>query len=323
VTSPLTNRNIVITGGTGSFGKAFAKHALDVGAERVAIFSRDELKQSEMAAAFNDERLRFLLGSVTEPDRVGRALRDVDVVIHAAALKQVPACEANPWEALQTNTVGAQVVAAAAIENNVHRAVYLSTDKAAAPNTLYGATKLCAERIWTQANVYAAGTRTRLVATRYGNVISSRGSVIPLWQQQVETGASVTVTDPDMTRFFMPMWKAVWLVELALSKSRGGEVFVPKVGSCSVSTLLDAVAWARIDTTTIGIRPGEKMHETLISEDESVNTYDCGDHYRIEPHRTWEYLPPLDYDKVPHGWSYRSDTNEMQLDAEAMRELIQ
>lgn len=320
-TSPLANQNVVVLGGTGSFGKAFVAHALDFGASRVAVFSRDELKQSELASKITDSRLRFLIGSVTDHDRVLRALRGADIVVHAAAMKQVPACEANPYEALQTNTVGAQVVTSACIEAGVKRAVFLSTDKAANPNTLYGATKLAAERIWRQANVYAAGTPTRFIATRYGNILGSRGSVIPLFREQAK-GGTVTLTEPNMTRFWMSLGDAVRLVTMAIAQGRGGEVFVPKIPSATVATLASAVA-PDAEQRVIGIRPGEKMHETLVGEDEAIDTYDCGCHYRIEPQRTWEYLPSLECSMVPAGFSYRSDTNPEQLGVDEMRALIE
>lgn len=319
--SPLTNRSILVTGGTGSFGKAFVRRALDVGARRVVVFSRDELKQSEMAAAFADDRLRFMLGTVSDQDRVRRAVDGVDYVVHAAAMKQVPACEQNPWEALQTNTNGARAVAAASIDADVLRAVYLSTDKAAAPNTLYGATKLAGERIWTQANVYAANRRTRLVATRYGNVIGSRGSVVPIFEACEREGRAAMLTDPGMTRFWMRLEHAVWLVELALAESRGGEVFVPKAGSCSIATVAEAVA-PSCERKVIGPRAGEKKHEVLISEDESRMTFDHGSHYRIEPSRTWEYLPELNAPRLCDGWSYRSDTNVQRLSVDDVRSLV-
>lgn len=319
--SPLTNRTILVTGGTGSFGKAFVRRALDAGAKRVTVFSRDELKQSEMRKAYSDDRLRFLIGSVTDGERVTRALRGVDFLVQAAAMKQVPACELNPWEAQATNVEGARVVAASAIAAGVERAVFLSTDKACAPNTLYGATKLSAERIWTQANVYAAGTPTRLCATRYGNVIGSRGSVIPLFREQADTG-TIRITDQRMTRFWMRLEEAVALVELALGTSRGGEVFVPKVSSAGILTVAEAVA-PGVPWTETGIRRGEKLHETLIAEDEARDAFDMASHYRIEPERTWEYLPPLhNAAPLPDGFSYRSDTNPCQLTVERMRELL-
>jgi UDP-N-acetylglucosamine 4,6-dehydratase len=319
--SPLTNRSIVVTGGTGSFGKAFVRRALDVGSSRVAVFSRDELKQSEMRAEFNDSRLRMMIGTVEDAPRVTQALRGADIVVHAAAMKQVPACEDNPWGADDTNTKGSRIVSGAAVECGVWRAVMLSTDKAAAPCTMYGFSKASAERMWVRSNVYAAGTRTRLVATRYGNVIGSRGSVIPMWRAAAEAGRSISITDPTMTRYWMRMSQAVDLVELAISQGRGGEVFIPVIASCSLATLADAVAPGS-PHRIIGVRDQEKMHELLISEDEARNTYYCDDHYRIEPNRTWEYLPPLDWQRVPDGFSYRSDTNPLQYNAAEMRKLI-
>lgn len=318
--SPLTNRTVLVTGGTGSFGRRFVKRALEAGAKRVSVFSRDELKQSDLAAELRDDRMRFLIGSVTEAERLQRAMRGVEVVVHAAALKQVPTCERNPWEAVATNVVGTQNVAAAAIEAGVERVVFLSTDKAAAPNTLYGATKLTAERLWLQANVYAAGTPTRLLATRYGNVIGSRGSVIPLFRAQAELGR-LTVTDPAMSRFWMTLDQAVALVELAIACGRGGEVFIPKVPSADILTVAEAVA-PGVPWIATGIRRGEKLHETLVAEDEARDCYDFGDHYRIEPDRTWEYLPPPAAPKVAVGFAYRSDTNPDRWSVHALRELM-
>ena len=318
--STFGGRSVLVTGGTGSFGKAFVKHVLKVGVRRVVVLSRDELKQSEMMRRVPDERVRFMIGSVTDAERVKRAMRDCDFVVHAAAMKQIPACEQHPAECVNTNVLGTQVVALAAIDAGVSRAVFLSTDKAAQPNTHYGACKLAAERLWTQANVYAAGTPTRLVATRYGNVIGSRGSVVPLFERQAEEGA-LTITDRRMTRFWMKLSEAVGLVELALREGRGGEVFIPKVPSASILTVAEAVApgvkWAEI-----GIRGGEKMHETLIAEDEARNTFDMGSHYVIEPHRTWEDLPLLQTDALMKTKGYRSDTNPDQMDVNSFKALL-
>jgi UDP-N-acetylglucosamine 4,6-dehydratase len=236
-------------------------------------------------------------------------------------MKQVPACEDNPWEALQTNTMGAMAVASACLDAGVRRAVYLSTDKAAAPNTLYGATKLAGERIWIGANVYAAGRDTRFVATRYGNVIGSRGSVVPIFSNASLLGSPISVTDPAMSRFWMTLDQAVGLVETALTEGRGGEVFVPKAPSCDMATVAEAFA-PNCQQKITGARRGEKKHETLISEDEARDTRDVGDHYRIEPVRVWEAeedtLPGL---PVPEGWSYRSDTNDWKITAEELRTL--
>lgn len=320
--STFGGRSVLVTGGTGSFGNAFVRHVLASGVRRVVVLSRDELKQSEMRTRFPDERVRFMIGSVTNAERVKRAMRGCDYVVHAAAMKQIPACEQHPAECVNTNVLGTQVVALAAIDAGVKRAVFLSTDKAAQPNTHYGACKLAAERLWNGSNVYAAGTPTRLVATRYGNVIGSRGSVVPLFRRQAEKGL-LTITDKRMTRFWMRIQQAVDLVELALAQGRGGDVFIPRVPACGILTVAEAVA-PGVKTAEIGIRPGEKLHETLVAEDEARQTREYPDHYRIEPHRTWEEESPVHTgDAVPSGWSYRSDTNPDQLDAEGFSRLLE
>lgn len=298
---------ILVTGGAGSFGQAFVRRVLDAGARRVVVYSRDEAKQAAMRDAFADPRLRFLIGDVRDRDRLIDACRGVDVVVHAAALKRVETCEADPTEAKRTNIDGTENVARACIANAVERAVLLSTDKAAAPNTLYGATKLAAERLWNGSNVYSAGLATRFATTRYGNVIGSRGSVVPLFRAQAVTG-TLTVTDADCSRFWMSMDAAVDLVVLALERMRGGEVFVPKIGAAGVLSIATAIApTARFVET--GLRPGEKLHETLITEDEARTTYDCGDVYVIEPDsRSWGTVLPPNAPRVPVGFTYRSDT---------------
>jgi len=311
IPSPLTNRSILCTGGTGSFGSAFVRHALDVGATRVVVFSRDELKQFNMRGAFQDERIRFFIGNVQDRDRLDLAMRGVDIVVHAAAMKQIPTCEEHPKEAVETNIIGTQHVALAAIDAGVRCGVFLSTDKAAAPNTHYGATKLAAERLWVNANVYAAGTRTKLCATRYGNVIGSRGSVIPVFERQALEGGPLTITDPTMSRFWMKIEESVELVETALRFTRGGEVFIPKVPASSILTLAEAVA-PGVPWITTGIRRGEKLHETLVTEDEARDTWECGDHYRISTSGD---------EPVPRGFTYRSDTAR-QLSVSELRALI-
>jgi UDP-N-acetylglucosamine 4,6-dehydratase len=306
--STLAGRSVLITGGTGSFGRAFARKALADGASRVVVFSRDEAKQAAMRADNPDPRLRFFIGDVRDEARVVDACRGVDVVVHAAAMKRVESCEADPAEAVATNITGTRNVARACVANHVDRAVFLSTDKAAAPNTLYGMTKATAERLWNQSNVFAAGTQTRFSATRYGNVLGSTGSVVPLWRSQAERGEPITVTDPAMSRFWMEMSEAVDLVLLALREMRGGEVFVPKIGSSRILDLAEMVAPGS-PLRTIGVRPGEKIHETLVTEDEARSTYDCGTHYVIEPEsRTWGDVEPPPHPKVPAGFVYRSDS---------------
>lgn len=317
----LLGQNILVTGGAGAFGKAFVRKALDSGARRVAVFSRDEAKQARMRSDFNDPRLRFFVGDVRNLPRITEACRGVDVVIHGAAMKRVETCEENPSEAIETNLYGTENVAKACIAAGVKKAIFLSTDKAAAPNTLYGMTKAAAERLWVNSNVYAAGTPTRLSCTRYGNVLGSTGSVIPTWKAQAESG-TITVTDPEMSRFWMSMDDAVGLVLLALRDMRGGEIFIPRIGSSTVGLLAQAVApKARLCIT--GTRPGEKMHELLISNEEARNCYDAWSHYILEPEaRTWEELPPLSYPKVPQGFEYGSQSNPRQLGVEALKQMV-
>ncbi len=311
----------LITGGTGSFGKAFARRLLDGGAKRVVILSRDELKQAEMSAEFNDDRLRFMIGSVTDPARVEKAFHGVTHVVHAAAMKRIEVCEANPFEAVQTNLLGTATVADACIREGVQRAVFLSTDKAVGPNTHYGATKLAAERLWCRYNVYAAHGDTRFSATRYGNVLGSRGSVLPLFRQQALLGGPLTITDKRMTRFFMRMSEAVDLVAMAFREMRGGEVFVPMIGATSIVKLAEAVA-PGVNWVETGIRPGEKLHEALLGADEARQTYNYGDHYRIETTRTWEDGMHADVQarKVPEGFEYTSEAADMEPGA--LRELV-
>lgn len=316
-----TGASWLVTGATGSFGNAFVRRILDDGAKRVVILSRDELKQSEMRARFNDDRLRFFIGSVTDQKRVEQAMRGIDYVVHAAAMKRIDTCELNPAEAVMTNIMGTVAVAHAVIAQGVKRAVFLSTDKAASPNTHYGATKLAAERLWVQSNVYAAGTQTRLSATRYGNVIDSRGSVIPIFRAQAESGV-LTITDPTMSRFWMRLDEAVELVLFAFREMKGGEVFIPKIPSATIANVAKAVA-PNATWETIGTRRGEKLHEMLISEDEARDARSYPDHYRIEPERTWdEARAGLRGLPLPKGFSYTSDTNADQLTAVQMRELI-
>jgi UDP-N-acetylglucosamine 4,6-dehydratase len=305
--SPLEGKSILVTGGAGAFGRAFVRRCLDDGAKRVAIYSRDEAKHASMKAEFRDERLRWMVGDVRSLSRLIEATRGVDIVIHGAALKRVEVCEADPAEAVATNVDGSLNVAKACIANSVPLGLMLSTDKAAAPNTLYGATKLCAERLFNGANVYAAGTPTRLACSRYGNVAKSTGSVIPIWQAQRSSGV-ISVTDPRMTRFLMTLDEAVDLVVLALSKMRGAEVFIPKLRASSVESLARAIV-PECEIRTIGIRPGEKLHETLVTEDEARNTYDLGGYLVIEPdERTWGEVEPIKAPKVPFGFEYKSST---------------
>jgi UDP-N-acetylglucosamine 4,6-dehydratase len=315
----LNGKTLLVTGATGSFGRKFIRTVLDrYDVEAIRAFSRDELKQSEMFEAFRGDPVRPLLGDVRDRDRIRVATRGVDLIVHAAALKQVPACEYNPFEAVQTNVIGAQNVISAAIDNRVPLTIALSTDKAVNPANLYGATKLCAEKIVAQAGVYAGGTPARFASVRYGNVVGSRGSVIPIFKQQAETGV-VTITDERMTRFWITLEEAVEFVLSSLELVHGGETFVPKIPSMRITDVADAVA-PGAERRIVGIRPGEKLHEVLLTEDEARHSIDIGDRFVILPHR-----PVLDEAEaargtaLPDGYHYASDTNDQWLTADDLR----
>jgi UDP-N-acetylglucosamine 4,6-dehydratase len=319
----LSGKTILITGGTGSFGKACIEALLERHDPRVVrVFSRDELKQSELQAHYLAEsRLRFFLGDVRDRDRLVHATRGVDLIIHAAALKQVPACEYNPFEAVQTNVIGAENVVAAAIASQVPRTLLLSTDKAVNPVNLYGATKLCAEKIVTQGNALAADSGVRFASVRYGNVVGSRGSVVPIFLQQAETGR-LTVTDERMTRFWITLDQAVDFVLSRLRMMEGGEVFVPKIPSMRVVEIADAIA-PDAERMITGIRPGEKLHEVLVTEDESRHARELDDCYVIYPEfPSWREQPYDAGTPVPDGFRYASDTNTDQLSAEGLRVIL-
>jgi UDP-N-acetylglucosamine 4,6-dehydratase (inverting) len=320
----LNGATILLTGGTGSFGTAFVERALqDLPGSVVRIFSRDELKQSEMQARFgHHENLRFFVGDVRNRSRLTRAMRGADVVIHAAAMKQVPACEYNPFEAVQTNILGSQHIVDAAIDTGVQQVVALSTDKAVNPVNLYGATKLCEEKIIVQGNAYAAQSNTVLSCVRYGNVVGSRGSVVPLFRAQAAEGR-LTITDERMTRFWITLDQAVDLVLFALEHAVGGEVFIPKIPSMRVTDLAAAMA-PGLPVEIIGIRPGEKLHEVLITADESRHTIDAGDVYVVLPEHPWWTDHPrwVDGKPVADGFSYASDTNDWWLDSDELGTIL-
>ncbi len=317
---------VLVTGGTGSFGKKFVETMLrDHHPRKLIVFSRDELKQHEMqtSGGFNHPSLRYFLGDVRDVDRLRRAFHGVDVVVHAAALKQVPACEYNPFEAVMTNIMGARNIIEAALDAGVPKVLALSTDKAVNPVNLYGATKLAAEKLFTQGNVYAGAAPTRFSCVRYGNVVGSRGSVIPLFRQQRERG-HITVTDPRMTRFWLTLEQGVRFVINCVERMHGGEVFVPKIPSTNIMDLAEVMApGCRIDG--IGIRPGEKLHEVLISEDEARNTVELENMYVVKPLNVWEQPPRyLEEGKaLPDGFRYASDNNPVKLKGERLRHLIQ
>jgi UDP-N-acetylglucosamine 4,6-dehydratase len=318
----LTGKSLLVTGGTGSFGNAFIRTVLakhDVASIRV--FSRDELKQSEMEKTYRDSRLRWLLGDVRDRDRLRVATRGVDVIVHAAALKQVVAAEYNPFEAVQTNVLGAENVISAAIDNDVPLTIALSTDKAVNPANLYGATKLCAEKIVANAGVYAGEGRSRFASVRYGNVVGSRGSVVPIFKQQATTGV-LTITDERMTRFWITLDAAVEFVLTSMELVQGGETFVPKIPSMRIIDLAKALA-PDAELRVVGIRPGEKLHEVLLTEDESRQSVDLGDRYAIMPPTPWG--GPTDRESrgepVPDGFRYASDNNSWWLSTEELLQI--
>ncbi|GGK34099.1 UDP-N-acetylglucosamine 4,6-dehydratase (inverting) [Caldalkalibacillus thermarum] len=318
----LTNKTILITGGTGSFGKKFVSKILNYDVKKVIVFSRDELKQFEMAQEYNDPRLRFFIGDVRDKDRLYRAFDGVDIVVHAAAMKQVPACEYNPFEAVKTNIHGAQNIIEAAIDRGVKRVIALSTDKAAAPINLYGATKLASDKLFVAGNSYVGDKETRFAVVRYGNVVGSRGSVVPLFKKMRHTGV-LPITDKRMTRFWITLDQGVQFVINSLQRMRGGEIFVPKIPSMRVIDLAKAIApECRIEY--VGIRPGEKLHEVMITEDDARRTIEYDNYYVIQPEFPWwrkEYTNggrPL-----PDGFSYSSDKNDWWLSVEELKALLE
>jgi UDP-N-acetylglucosamine 4,6-dehydratase len=320
----LNGKTILVTGGTGSFGKKFVEIVLNhFKPKRLIVFSRDELKQFEMQQIFSWQEypcLRYFIGDVRDKDRLYRAFHGVDYVIHAAALKQVPAAEYNPFEAVRTNIIGAQNVIDAAIDSSVKRVIALSTDKAVSPVNLYGATKLCLEKLVVAGNSYAGGS-TRFSVVRYGNVVSSRGSVIPLFLKQKEKGV-ITITDKRMTRFWITLEQGVNFVLRCLETMQGGEVFVPKIPSMRITDLAKAIC-PECAIEYIGIRPGEKVDEVLISRDEARKTLDLGNFYLIQP--AFPFWSTGNWSQgrlVPEEWEYASNSNSQWLEAEQLRNLL-
>lgn len=305
----VAGKTVLITGGTGSFGRACTRRLLDLDPKAVRIFSRDEFKQLSMRVDFQDQRMRFLIGDVRDVERLRVAFRGVDIVIHAAALKQVPACEYNPFEAVRTNILGASNVVMAAIDVGVPLTVALSTDKAVNPSNLYGATKLCAEKVFTNAHSYVADTGGTFTCVRYGNVVGSRGSVVPLFLEQARKGV-VTITDERMTRFWITLDEAVEFVLSRAAVTEGGEVFVPKLPSMRIVDVAAAVA-PHAKRKIIGIRAGEKLHEVLLTRDEARQAVDLGDCYSLLP---FDVDVPDERVRVPEGFEYSSDANDVWLD---------
>ncbi len=315
---------VLVTGGTGSFGKKFCELMLaDYHPKKLIIFSRDELKQHDMrASGFDHPSLRYFIGDVRDAQRLERAFSGVTVVVHAAALKQVPACEYNPFEAIQTNVIGAKNVIDAAINQGCRRILALSTDKAVNPINLYGASKLCAEKVFVQANAYAGAKDTRFSCARYGNVVGSRGSVIPMFLEQRKSGR-VTITDPRMTRFWITLERGVRFVVRCIEQMRGGEIFIPKIPSMKLIDMAEAVA-PGCELECIGIRSGEKLHEVLLSEDEARNAVETDDMYVVQPtHSWWQKGNWKQARALPEGFRYSSDTNPEWLTRDGLFALIE
>ena len=277
-------KKVLITGGTGSLGTALTKKLLDTNVDTIRIFSRDEWKQVQMQSEIKDKRLRYFIGDVRDKERLSRALEDVEIVIHAAALKQMPVAEYNPFEAVKTNILGTQNLIEACLDNDVESVLAIGTDKAVSPVNTYGATKLLMERLFVSANFYKGNHKTKFLCVRYGNVLGSRGSIVPIFTNQIKSGKKVTITDPSMTRFTITMNQALELILRALKNGKGGEVFIPKLNAYRVGDIKDAILdllHIPAETEIISIRPGEKIHESLISNDELRNTFEMNEDYVV------------------------------------------
>ncbi|MDP1905961.1 MAG: UDP-N-acetylglucosamine 4,6-dehydratase (inverting) [Pseudomonadota bacterium] len=323
------DKSILVTGGTGSFGKLYIRTLLArYRPRRLIVYSRDELKQFDMQQEFNDPCMRYFIGDVRDGERLNQAMNGVDYVIHAAALKQVPAAEYNPMECIKTNIHGAENVIKAALANNVDKVIALSTDKAANPINLYGATKLASDKLFVAANNMAGGGRTRFAAVRYGNVVGSRGSVVPFFEKLIADGVgSLPITDPRMTRLWITLQEGVDFVLKNFQRMRGGEIFVPRIPSVRITDLAAAMA-PDLATHVVGIRPGEKLHEIMCPSDDSHLTLEFSDHFVIQPSIRF-YGLEIDYchnglgevgDSVPQGFEYNSGSNPHFLDAEGIRQ---
>ncbi len=318
---PLSQKVVLVTGGTGSFGKKFIRKALETDVKKVIVFSRDELKQYEMAQEFTDSRIRFFIGDVRDKERLYRAFDGVDIVIHAAALKHVGACEYNPFEAVKTNINGAQNIIEAAIDRGVEKVIALSTDKASSPVNLYGATKLVSDKLFVAGNSYVGVKNTKFSVVRYGNVVGSRGSVVPFFQKMRETG-KLPITDDRMTRFWITLEQGVQFVLDNLERMHGGEIFIPKIPSMKVTDLALAIG-PECKTEIVGIRPGEKLHEAMITEDDARHTLEYDSYYVIQPEFPWwskEYA--ADGKLLDETFSYISNVNDQWLTVDELRDLV-
>jgi len=319
---------ILVTGGTGSFGQAFVKRILDrYRPARLVVYSRDELKQFEMQQKFSADSLRYFIGDVRDGERLNRALNGIDIVIHAAALKQVPAAEYNPIECIKTNVIGAENVINASIDQKVTKVIALSTDKAVNPINLYGATKLCADKLFVAGNHLAGKAGTRFSVVRYGNVIGSRGSVVPFFRERAKSG-KLPITDPRMTRFWIKLEDGAIFVERCLQLMRGGEIFVPKIPSMRITDLASAID-THCEQETVGIRPGEKLHELLLTRDDARQTLEFKDLYVIQPGiHMWDYDDSQVYDgekgrPVSAEFEYASNTNTRWLNSDQLKAVIE
>jgi len=326
----LNGKSIFISGATGSFGQRFVRTVLQrYSPRRLIVFSRDELKQYEMQRQFSHDSLRFFIGDVRDENRLMQAMRDVDYVIHTAALKQVPAAEYNPMECIKTNVMGGQNIIAAALANGVEKVIALSTDKAANPINLYGATKLASDKLFVAANNIAGPNRTRFAVVRYGNVVGSRGSVVPLFRQMVASGATdLPITDLRMTRFWITLQQGVDFVLDSLRRMQGGELFVPKIPSARLTDLAEAIG-PGLPTREIGIRPGEKLHEVMVPGDDARLTLEFPDHYVIQPSISFNVQPDFSRNgagetgrRVAAEFEYNSATNDWFLSVPEIRDLI-
>jgi UDP-N-acetylglucosamine 4,6-dehydratase len=323
----LNNSTILVTGGTGSFGRHFIDAVFNnYNPNMIIVYSRDELKQFEMREQFPTDHfpIRYFLGDIRDKERLYRVTNGVDIIVHAAALKQVPTAESNPFEAIKTNILGSENVIEAALENDVDRVIALSTDKACNPINLYGATKLAADKLFAAANHWQNNHRTRFSVVRYGNVIGSRGSVIPFFQNQLASGC-ITVTDARMTRFMITLDQGIQFVLDNLERMQGGELFVPKIPSVNIIDIVNAIA-PNFPTKIIGIRPGEKLHEAMISKDDAINTLEFDDYFVIQPAHPWwdnlEYSSVTGGRNVTDNFEYSSETNNQWLSSVELAALI-
>jgi UDP-N-acetylglucosamine 4,6-dehydratase len=323
--SVINDRLVLVTGATGSFGKKFIRHVLEnYKPKKLIVFSRDELKQFEMQQEVQASNLRYFLGDVRDKERLYRAFDGVETVVHAAAMKQVPASEYNPMEAVKTNIIGAENVINVCIDQEVKNVIALSTDKAVNPANLYGATKLCSDKLFIAANALSGRHKTHFSVVRYGNVIGSRGSVIPFFMKMRESGA-LPITDPKMTRFWITLGQGIQFVLDSFERMRGGEIFIPKIPSLGIMDVAKAVA-PECKTEVIGIRPGEKLHEIMITADDAMNTVEFDDHFVIQPDAEWwdqqHYLQSTGGKAVANDFQYSSDENHDWMSVEHLQELL-